>query len=124
MYTEMEADARAQRIDPVLAAAGWSVIPGAQIRREVICPGRIQTGGKRGKGLAFDYVLAYKGHKLATLEAKRAGLSFREGIGQTKDYAGRLGARFAFASNGIGWYRIDMVTGEEGEVDLPFPTPD
>ncbi|MCF7976994.1 MAG: DEAD/DEAH box helicase family protein [Chromatiaceae bacterium] len=124
MYDETEADTRANRIDPVLAAAGWDVIPGAQIRRELICPGRIQTGGRRGKSLACDYVLVYKGHKLATLEAKRAGLSFREGIGQAKDYAGRLGARFAFASNGLGWYQIDMTTGEEGELALPFPTPE
>ncbi len=124
MYDETEADTRAQRIDPVLEAAGWGIVPGSKIRREVICPGRIQSGGKRGKGLACDYVLVYKGHKLATLEAKRAGLSFREGIGQSKDYAGRLGARFAFASNGMGWYRVDMVAGEEGEVGLPFPTPD
>ncbi|MBK5941665.1 EcoAI/FtnUII family type I restriction enzme subunit R [Halochromatium roseum] len=124
MYDETEADTRANRIDPVLAAAGWGVSPGAQIRRELICPGRIQTGGRRGKSLACDYVLIYKGHKLATLEAKRAGLNFREGIGQAKDYAQRLGARWAFASNGIGWYQIDMATGEEGELALPFPTPD
>ena len=68
--------------------------------------------------------LFYKGQKLATFEAKRAGLSYREGIGQTKDYAGRLGCRFAFASNGIGWYMIDMQTGQEGEIELPFPSPE
>jgi type I restriction enzyme R subunit len=57
MYDETEADTRANRIDPVLEAAGWGVVPGAMIRREVICSGRIQTGGRRGKGLACDYVL-------------------------------------------------------------------
>ncbi|MBK1707033.1 EcoAI/FtnUII family type I restriction enzme subunit R [Halochromatium glycolicum] len=124
MYDETEADTRANRIDPILEAAGWGVVPGAMIRREVICPGRIQTGGRRGRGLACDYVLIYKGHKLATLEAKRAGVNIREGIGQAKDYAQRLGARWAFASNGLGWYRVDLATGEEGEISPPFPTPD
>ncbi|PBB41304.1 restriction endonuclease subunit R [Mesorhizobium sp. WSM3866] len=121
---ETEADTRANRIDPILTAAGWGMIEGSKIRREVICPGRIQTGGKRGKGLSCDYVLIHKGHKLATLEAKRAGVSHSAGVGQAKDYAVRLGSRFAFASNGVKWYRIDMVTGAEGDMSLPFPTPD
>jgi type I restriction enzyme R subunit len=51
-------------------------------------------------------------------------VSVREGIAQAKDYAQRLGARWAFASNGLGWYRVDLATGEEGEISLPFPTPD
>ncbi|MBY6068666.1 hypothetical protein KUW17_18120 [Leisingera aquaemixtae] len=37
---------------------------------------------------------------------KRAGISHREGIGQAKDYAERLGSRFAYASNGLGWYTL------------------
>ena len=121
---ETEADTRADRIDPALRAAGWGVVEGSRIRREMICPGRIQPGGRRGKSLSCDYVLLYRGRKLAALEAKRAGLSHREGVGQTKDYAGRLGCRFAYASNGRRWYGIDMATGEEGDIDLPFPTPD
>jgi type I restriction enzyme, R subunit len=120
---ETEADTRANRIDPVLAAAGWG-LNGSRVHRETICPGRIQTGGKRAKGLSADYVLTHKGHKLAVLEAKRAGVSQRDGVGQAKDYATRLGARFAYASNGLHWYQIDMVTGAEGDVALPFPSPD
>lgn len=123
LHDETEADTRATRIDPVLAAAGWGR-DGSKVRREVICPGRIQGGGTRGKGLSCDYVLIHKGQKLAVLEAKRAGLSHREGVGQAKDYATRLGARFAYASNGLGWYGIDMVTGAEGDIALPFPTPE
>jgi type I restriction enzyme R subunit len=121
---ETEADTRAERIDPVLRDAGWGVVEGSRIRREVICPGRIQAGGRRGKGLSCDYVLYYKGQKLATLEAKRAGKSHREGVGQSKDYAERIGSRFAFASNGLKWYQTDMRTGHEGDFDPPFPTPD
>ena len=124
IHDETEADTRAERIDPVLAAAGWGRVEGSRIRREVICPGRIQTGGKRGASLSCDYVLFYKGHKLATLEAKKAGVSHRNGVGQAKDYAQRLKARFAYASNGLQWYGIDMVTGKEGDIALPFPTPD
>jgi type I restriction enzyme R subunit len=123
IHDETEADSRAERIDPVLAAAGWGK-NGSKVRREVICPGRIQSGGTRGKGLSADYVLIHKGQKLAVLEAKRAGVSHRNGVGQAKDYATRLGSRYAYASNGLSWYQIDMASGAEGDMDLPFPTPD
>ena len=123
IHDETEADTRAERIDPVLAAAGWGK-NGSKVRREVICPGRIQSGGTRGKGLSADYVLIPKGQKLAVLEAKRAGVSHRNGVGQAKDYATRLGSRYAYASNGLKWYQIDMANGAEGNMDLPFPTPD
>ena len=118
---ETEADTRANRIDPVLAAAGWT---SSLIRREVICPGRIQTGGTRGKSLSCDYVLFFKGQKLAAIEAKRAGLGYEEGVGQAKNYAGKLGCRFACATNGIDWYLIDMETGKEGLLEKPFPSPE
>lgn len=41
-----EADTRAEHIDPALKAAGWGVVDGSRVRREVpITPGRnIQTG--------------------------------------------------------------------------------
>ncbi|WP_420723939.1 EcoAI/FtnUII family type I restriction enzme subunit R [Hwanghaeella sp. LZ110] len=123
LHDETEADTRAERIDPVLAAAGWGQ-NGSKVRREVICPGRIQSGGTRGKGLSADYVLIHKGQKLAVLEAKRAGVSHRNGVGQAKDYATRLGSRYAYASNGLNWYQIDMASGAEGDMDLPFPTPE
>ena len=123
IYDETEADTRAERIDPVLAAAGWGM-NGSKVRREVICPGRIQSGGTRGKSLSADYVLIHKGQKLAVLEAKRAGVSHRNGVGQAKDYATRLGSRYAYACNGLSWYQIDMANGAEGDMALPFPTPD
>ena len=122
--TETEADTRANRIDPVLRDAGWGVIDGAQVQRELICPGRILSGGQRGTALSADYVLSFRGRKLAVIEAKKAGLGHTTGVGQAKDYAGRLKARFAYATNGIGWYGIDMHTGAEGDIALPFPTPE
>jgi type I restriction enzyme, R subunit len=121
---ETEADTRANRIDPVLREAGWGVVDGAQIHRELICPGRILAGGQRGSALSADYVLSYRGRKLAVIEAKRAGLGHTTGVGQAKDYARRLQARFAYATNGIGWYGIDMQAGSEGDIALPFPSPD
>lgn len=121
--TETESDTRANRIDPVLAASGWTTVPGAKVRREVICPGRIMPGGKRGDRLSADYVLIYRDQKLAVIEAKRAGLAHTTGLAQAKDYAVRLKARYAYASNGIGWYEADMTSGAEGDCQ-PFPTPD
>ena len=122
--SETEADTRANRIDPVLRDAGWGVVDGAHVHRELICPGRILAGGQRGSALSADYVLSYRGRKLAVIEAKRAGLGHTTGVGQAKDYAGRLKARFAYATNGIGWYGIDMRSGKEGDIALPFPSPD
>lgn len=120
---ETEADTRANRIDPVLREAGWGVVEGSRVHRELICPGRITGGGGRANPLSADYVLSYRDRKLAVIEAKRAGLGHTVGVGQAKDYATRLQARFAYASNGIGWYAIDMITGTEGDIALPFPSP-
>jgi len=121
---ETEADTRANRIDPVLRAAGWGVVEGAHIRREAICPGRIMPGGHRGASLSADYVFEYRGHKLATMEAKRHGKGAGAGVGQAKDYSTRLKARFAYASDGAEWYEVDMHTGKEGSIAPPFPAPD
>jgi type I restriction enzyme R subunit len=119
-----EAETRAEHIDPALKAAGWGVVEGSRIRREFyITPGRIEGHGKRGKPLKADYVLEYRNHKLAVIEAKAFDEELTEGVGQAKDYAGKLAIRFAYSSNGRGVYTIDMHGGSEGEV-LAFPSPD
>ena len=83
---ETEADTRANRIDPVLREAGWGVVEGSGINRELtIAPGRILAGGERANSLSADYVLTYKGRQLAVIEAKRAGLGHTDGVGQAKD---------------------------------------
>lgn len=117
---ETEADTRANRIDPVLLAAGW-LPPDAHVRREVIAPGRIVPGGKRANPMSADYVLHYRDQKLAVIEAKRAGLACAEGVMQAKEYAARLNAPFAYATNGLTWYEINMAGGE-AEVSGP-PSP-
>jgi len=73
-----EAETRAELIDPALRAAGWGVVEGSKIHREYpISAGKIQVGG-RGKRDIADYVLAYKGIKLAVVEAKSNELSVGE----------------------------------------------
>jgi type I restriction enzyme R subunit len=119
-----EAETRAEHIDPALAAAGWGVAEGSGIRREYpITLGRLEGAGKRGKPLTADYVLEYRNTKLAVVEAKALDEELTEGVGQAKNYAGKLSIRFTYSSNGRGVYGIDMETGAEGEVSS-FPTPD
>ncbi len=56
---------------PALKAAGWGVVEGSRIRREVpITLGRLEGAGQRGKQLTADYVLEYRNTKLAVVEAK------------------------------------------------------
>lgn len=119
-----EAETRAERIDPALAAAGWGVVEGSRIRREYpITPGRIEGHGRRGRPSVADYVLVYRTHKLAVVEAKAWDEELTEGVGQAKDYAGKMAVRFAYSTNGQGIYGIDMQTGAEGAVPH-YPTPD
>jgi len=111
-------------ITPALKAAGWGVSEGSRIRREYpITLGRIEGHGKRGKALKADYVLEYRNTKLAVVEAKAWEKPLTEGVGQAKDYAGKLAVRFTYSTNGQGIYGIDMDTGTEGEL-TQYPTPD
>ena len=118
-----EAETRADLINPALAIAGWGSNE-SRIRHEYpITKGRIQLGGKRGKQQIADYILEYKGRKLAVIEAKKESLSYTEGVGQAKAYADKLQIRFTYATNGLKIYQIDMHTGNEAEVSK-YPTPD
>lgn len=119
-----EAETRAEHIDPALKSAGWGVVDGSRVRREYpIAPGRIEGAGKRGKALTADYVLEYRNTKLAVVEAKAWDKPLTEGVGQAKDYAGKLAIRFTYSSNGQGIYGIDMQTGAEAEL-AQFPGPE
>jgi len=119
-----EAETRAEHVDPALKAAGWGVVEGSRILREhPITLGRIEGHGRRGKPLIADYVLVYRNHKLAVVEAKAWDKPLTEGAGQAKDYAGKLAVRFTYATNGQGIYGIDMKTGAEAEV-AQYPSPE
>lgn len=118
-----EAETRAEHIDPALKAAGWGVVDGSRIRREVIAPGRLQGRGQRAKAEIADYVLIYRNTKLAVIEAKAWDKPYTEGLAQAKQYATKLAVRFTYATNGQKIYGVDMATGEEGDVTA-YPTPD
>lgn len=112
-----EAETRAEHVDPALAAAGWGVVEGSRVRREYrITDGRILGHGQRGKAIKADYVLEYRNTKLGLVEAKAWDELLTEGVGQAKNYAGKLAIRFTYATNGQGIYGIDMKTGAEGDV--------
>ena len=116
-----EAETRAELIDPKLKACGWGVVEGSKILRErnvcKITDGRIQVGGGRKKPLIADYILVYKGIKLAVVEAKSNELEVGEGVAQAKLYAEKLNLETTYAANGKEIYQICMKTGAEGLVN-------
>jgi len=119
-----EAETRAEHIDPALKAAGWGVAEGSRVMREYrITEGRLQGAGQRGKPEIADYVLVYRNHKLAVVEAKRWDAAHTEGLAQAKSYAGKVQARFAYATNGQRIYGVDMQSGAEGDV-AAYPAPE
>jgi type I restriction enzyme R subunit len=122
-----EADTRAELIDPKLKSCGWGVVEGSKILREyVISLGKIQIGEseteRSRKKKKADYVLMYRGIKLAVVEAKSDELSVGEGVRQSKEYAQKLQLETAYSTNGKEIYQICMKTGEEGLV-CNFLTP-
>ena len=119
-----EAETRAELIDPKLKACGWGVVEGSKVLREYhITQGKIQTGGGRGKKEIADYVLVYKGIKLAIVEAKSDEQQVGEGVMQAKKYAQKLQLETTYSTNGKDIYQICMKTGVEGLVN-DFLTPD
>jgi type I restriction enzyme R subunit len=116
-----ESDTRAQFIDPALAESGWI---GHLVRREFqITAGRIIGAGKRAEPSITDYLLEYKGKRLAVIEAKKWDLAHTEGVSQAIRDGNKLRLPFAFATNGQKIRQINLVTGKEEDIDV-FPTPD
>jgi len=119
-----EAETRAEYIDPKLKEAGWGEVDDSKILREHrITEGKIQTGGRRLPADIADYVLVYKGQKIAVIEAKSDELTTSEGVQQAKDYAEKLQIEYTFSSNGKEIYEINMKTGQEKEIEK-FPSPE
>ncbi|WP_149241912.1 EcoAI/FtnUII family type I restriction enzme subunit R [Dyadobacter sp. 32] len=121
-----EAETRAELIDPKLQACGWGVVEGSKILRErnaQITAGKIQTGGGRTKPMIADYILVYKGIKLAVIEAKSDALSVGEGVAQAKLYAEKLNLETTYSTNGKEIYSMCLKTGIEGLVEN-YLTPD
>ena len=112
-----ESQTRLNKIDPKLKANGWGTTADSYILTEVpITRGRISQTIKP-RPMKADYILQYKGVKLAIVEAKSDEKPVGEGVMQAKEYAQKLKIRFTYATNGDEIYQIDMETGEEGEVD-------
>lgn len=116
-----EAETRAELIDPKLKESGWGVVEDARVLRErdvcKITDGRIKVGGGRGKPLIADYILQYKGIKLAVVEAKSSLLPVGEGVAQAKLYAEKLQLKYTYSTNGREIYQINRETGKEKLVD-------
>ncbi len=119
-----ESETRAELIDPKLKACGWGVVEGSKVLREYqITAGKIQAGGGRGKRDIADYVLVYKGIKLAVIEVKSSLCEVGEGVMQAKKYADKLQLETTYSTNGLAIYQICMKSGEEGLV-IDFLSPD
>ncbi len=118
-----EAETRAELIDPKLRACGWGVVEGSKVLREYhITEGKIQKGGGRGKKIIADYILVFKGIKLAVIEAKSDLQEVGEGVMQAKQYAQKLQLETTYSTNGRAIYQICMKTGAEGE-EVDFLSP-
>ncbi len=118
-----ESDTRLHKIDPQLKAAGWGVADGSRITTEyTFTRGKISQTMK-GVPKRADYVLVYKGVKLAIVEAKSDELSYAEGVTQAKEYADMLSIRFTYATNGNEIYEMDRQTMEEHFVTA-YPSPE
>ena len=90
-----EPQTRLDLIDTALRAAGWGVVEDSRILVEhPVTIGRLIGYGKRAKPMKADYVLQYKGRKLAVVEAKSDEKYYTEGVAQAKIYADKLQIRF------------------------------
>ena len=117
-----EAQTRLDKIDPKLRDAGWGIVPGSKILVEqsaYIAPGRITTTGNKNPKKA-DYILEYKGIKLAVIEAKSDELDVSAGVDQAKEYADALKIRYTYSCNGDEIWFIDMgVKNSKGDYIIP-----
>ncbi len=130
-----ESTTRRKKIDPALYSVGWEQVPDSQILNEqrayVIAPGRVEKLKARHPK-KVDYILEYKGMKLAVVEAKSDETDVSVGVPQAKLYAEMLQIRYAYSTNGDSIYFIDMgvrdakgdyiVPSTEGFIDK-FPSP-
>jgi type I restriction enzyme, R subunit len=119
-----EADTCRKYILPKLYAAGWN---DDQIsEQKSFTDGRILVVGNKARRWPCkraDYLLRYaRDFMLAVVEAKAAYKLPGDGLQQAKEYAGILGVKFAYSTNGHGIVEFDFTTGQEWHVDS-FPKP-
>lgn len=130
-----ETTTRIKKINPRLLKEGWDSVPQSVIlyeqRAYEIAPGRLAKGAPKHPKKA-DYILEYRGKKLAVIEAKSDEKDVSAGVDQAKEYARMLQIRFTYSTNGDDIWFVDMgvkdrkgnyiVPSTEKEVDR-FPTP-
>ena len=119
-----EAETCRKYILPKLYAAGWN---DDQIsEQKSFTDGRILVVGNKARRRPYkraDYLLRYaRDFMLAVVEAKAAYKLPGDGLQQAKEYAGILGVKFAYSTNGHGIVEFDFTTGQERHVDS-FPKP-
>lgn len=121
-----EADTCRVYITPALQAAGWDRDPYRINEQVTFTDGRIVVVGQQARrrlGKRADYILRYRPDlPLAVVEAKPDTVPAGEGMQQAKDYAGILGLKFAYATNGLSILEFDYITGQERELTA-FPSP-
>ena len=130
-----ETATRRKKIDPKLCEVGWESVPQSVILTEQrayeIAPGRITRSPNKHPKKA-DYILEYRGKKLAVIEAKSDEKDVAVGVEQAKLYADMLQIRYTYSTNGDEIWFIDMgvkdsrgnyiIPSTEYEVDR-FPSP-
>ena len=110
-----EADTCRKYVLPKLYAAGWN---DDQIsEQKSFTDGRIVVVGsnaRRRPSKRADYLLRYaRDFMLAVIEAKAAYKLPGDGLQQAKEYAGVLGLKFAYSTNGHAIIEFDYTTGHE-----------
>lgn len=122
-----EADTCRRLVRPKLEIVGWDGDGHFYSEQTAFTDGRIIVpGGKprRLKKKFSDFLLRYtRDITLAVVEAKSDRRPAGDGLQQAKDYAGILGLKFAYATNGTDIIEYDPFTGLEREIER-FPTPD
>ena len=131
-----ETATRRKKIDPMLYGVGWEQVPESEILTEqsayLIAPGHVSALPQNRHPKKADYVLEYRGRKLAIIEAKSDEKDVHEGVEQAKLYAEMMQIRFTYARNGDEIWAIDMgVKDREGKYVIPstegpadkFPSP-
>jgi type I restriction enzyme R subunit len=121
---ENEADTCRKLVLPKLYDSQWT--DDLILEQRTFTDGKIIVIGrkaKRKKAKRFDYLLRYsQNFPLAIVEAKARYKSAADGMQQAKDYAGILGLKFAYSTNGKDILEFDFITGIERPV-LKYPTP-
>ncbi|MFD8562428.1 EcoAI/FtnUII family type I restriction enzme subunit R [Streptosporangium canum] len=124
-HSPNENETRRTLVERDLTLAGWG--RDQMVDEYPITDGKILAAGgkpRRGAHLRADYALEYRpGVPIAVVEVKRTSIKADDGIEQAKRYAKKLQVPFAYATNGIEIWEIDLDAGTITKIDS-YPAPD